>query len=148
MWLRKPVLQDVLEVNALPVARSRIELDLERADPDVPAALVSDRLESEDLKVNCGGLLQGPQVHPQLGFQNLGEHQLRTELEKTATGLPVHLHYWFRCGEMKRTWYFSHSVMPRCGICLKVSRHSFLLMYSAATTADATCIISIEKHWY
>lgn len=72
--LFEPVLQHVLKVNALPVADPRVELDLQRADPDVAAALLRDGLQSQNLQVDRGGLLQRSQIHPELGLQHLGEH--------------------------------------------------------------------------
>ena len=95
--LLEPVLQDVLEVDALPVAHAGVELDLLRADTDVPAPLLCDGLEPQDLQVHGGGLLQWPQVHPQLGLQHLGEHQLGAELEEAAAGLPVDLDQRLSC---------------------------------------------------
>lgn len=99
MRLLEPVLQHVLKVNALPVADPRVELNLQRTDADVAAALLGDGLESKDLQVDGGGLLQWPQVHPQLGLQHLGEHELRAELEEAAAWLAVHLHQGLRCGK-------------------------------------------------
>lgn len=95
----EPVLQHVLKVNALPVADPGVELYLEGADADVPAALLRDWLQPQDLQVDGGGLLQRAQVHPQLGLQNLGEHQLGAELEEAAAGLAIHLHQRLRCGQ-------------------------------------------------
>lgn len=92
VWLFEPVLQHVLKVNTLPVADPGVELDLQGADADVAAALLCHGLESEDLQVDCGGLLKRPQVHPQLGLQHLGEHQFGAKLEETTAGLPIHLH--------------------------------------------------------
>lgn len=97
VWLFEPVLQHVLEVNTLPVADPGVELDLQGADADVATALVRDGLQPQDLQVHGGGLLQRPQVHPQLGLQHLGEHQLGAELEEAAARLPVHLHQGLRC---------------------------------------------------
>lgn len=95
----KPVLQHVLKVNALPVADPGVELYLEGADADVPAALLRDWLQPQDLQVDGGGLLQRAEVHPQLGLQNLGEHQFGAELEEAAAGLAIHLHQRLRCGQ-------------------------------------------------
>lgn len=95
----EPVLQHVLKVNALPVADPGVELYLQGADADVPAALFCDRLQPQDLQVDGGGLLQRAQVHPQLGLQHLGEHQFRAELEEAAAGLAIHLHQRLRCGQ-------------------------------------------------
>lgn len=95
--LFEPVLQHMLKVNALPVAHPGVELDLQGADPDVAAALLCDRLQSQDLQVDSGGLLQRSQIHPQLGLQHLGEHKFRAELEEAATGLPVHLDQGLSC---------------------------------------------------
>lgn len=61
------------------------------------AALIGDRFESEDLQVDGGGLLKRTQVHPQLGLQYLGKHELWAELEKAAARLAVHLHQGLRC---------------------------------------------------
>lgn len=99
MGLLEPVLQHVLKVNALPVAHPGVELYLQRTDADVAAALLGDRFETEDLQVDGGGLLQRTQVHPQLGLQHLGEHELRAELEEAAARLAVHLHQGLRCRE-------------------------------------------------
>lgn len=44
VWLFEPVLQYMLKVNTLPVANPGVELDLQRADADVAAALLRDRL--------------------------------------------------------------------------------------------------------
>lgn len=99
MGVLEPVLQDVLKVNALPVANPGVQLDLEGADADVPAALLRDWLQPQDLQVDGGGLLQRAQVHPQLGLQNLGEHQFGAELEEAAAGLAIHLHQRLRCGQ-------------------------------------------------
>lgn len=97
--LLEPVLQHVLKVNTLPVADAGVELDFQGADADVAAALLRDRLQSEDLQVDGGGLLQRPQVHPQLGLQHFGEHQFGAELEEAAARLSIHLHQGLRCGE-------------------------------------------------
>lgn len=98
----EPVLQHVLKVNALPVADPGVELYLQGADADVPAALLRHRLQPQDLQVDGGGLLQRAQVHPQLGLQHLGEHQLGAELEEAAAGFAVHLHQRLRCGQEDR----------------------------------------------
>lgn len=100
--LFEPVLQHVLKVNTLPVTDPGVELYLQRADADVAAALLGDGLQSEDLQVDCGGLLQRSQIHPQLGLQHLGEHQFGAELEEAAARLPIHLHQGFRCGKENR----------------------------------------------
>lgn len=104
MWLFEPVLQHMLEVDALPVTGAGVELDLERADADVAAALLGDGLQAQDLQVDRGGLLQGTQVHPQLSLQHLGEHQLGAELEEAAAGFAIHLHqgFGYMCGEKER----------------------------------------------
>lgn len=102
MGLLEPVLQHMLEVNALPVAGPGVELYLQGADADVAAALLRDGLQSQDLQVDGGGLLQRPEIHPQLSLQHLGEHQLRAELEEAAAGLPVHLHQGLRCQTRER----------------------------------------------
>lgn len=94
--LFEPVLQHVLKVNALPVADPGVELYLQGADADVAAALLRDGLQPQDLQVDGGGLLQRPQIHPQLGLQHLGEHQFGAELEEAAAGLPIHLHQGLR----------------------------------------------------
>lgn len=120
--LLEPVLQHVLKVNALPVAHPGVELDLQRADADVAAALLGHGLESEDLQVDGGGLLQRPQVHPQLRLQHLGEHKLRAELEEAAAGLAVHLHQGLRCGEEDKEIFIVHNSCRRFKIVLVLSR--------------------------
>lgn len=95
--LFEPVLQHMLKVNTLPVADPGVELYLQGADADVAAALLCDGFQPEDLQVDGGGLLQRPQVNPQLGLQHLGEHQFGAELEEAAAGLPIHLHQRLRC---------------------------------------------------
>lgn len=100
--LLEPVLQHVLEVDALPVAHPGVELDLQRADADVAAALLGDRFETQDLQVDGGGLLQRAQVDPQLGLQHLGEHQLGAELEEATAGLAVDLHQGLRWREEEK----------------------------------------------
>lgn len=92
----------MFKVDALPVARARVELDLERADADVTASLLGNGLQAQDLQVDCRCLLQGPQVNPQLGLQHLGEHQLGAELEEAAAGLAVHLHQGLRYRKRER----------------------------------------------
>lgn len=58
----------MLEVNTLPVADPGVELYLQGADADVAAALFRDGLQSEDLQIDSGGLLQRSQIDPQLGL--------------------------------------------------------------------------------
>lgn len=99
MGVLEPVLQHVLKVNALPVADPGVELYLQGADADVPAALLRDWLQPQDLQVDGGGLLQRAQVDPQLGLQHLGEHQFGAELEEAAAGFSIHLHQRLRCGQ-------------------------------------------------
>lgn len=95
----------MLKVNALPVADPGVELYLQGTDADMAASLLGDGLQSEDLEVNSGGLLQGSQVHPQLGLQHLGEHQFGAELEEAAAWLPIHLHQWLRCGKKEEVHF-------------------------------------------
>lgn len=64
VWLFEPVLQHMFEVDALPMARAWVELDLEWADADVAAPLLGDGLQAQDLQVDRGCLLQGSQVNP------------------------------------------------------------------------------------
>lgn len=84
------------------------------------AALFGDRLETEDLQVDGGGLLQRTQVHPQLGLQHLGEHELRAELEEAAARFAVHLHQRLRCGKEDKN-------MLLCRTVLKDSKISHML---------------------
>lgn len=95
--LLKPVLQDMLEVNTLPVADPGVQLNLEGADSDVAAALLCNRFQPQDLQVDGGGLLKWPQIHPQLSLENLGEHKLGAKLEEATAWFSIHLHQWFRC---------------------------------------------------
>lgn len=101
MRLLEPVLQHMLKVDTLPVAHPGVELYLQRTDADMTAALLGDRFESEDLQVDGGSLLKRTEIHPELGLQHLGKHELRAELEEAATWLAVHLHQGLRCRKEK-----------------------------------------------
>jgi len=106
--LFEPVLQHMLKVNTLPVADPGVELYLQGADANVATALLCDGLQSQDLQVDGGGLLQRSQIHPQLGLQHLGEHQFGAELEEAAAGLPVHLHQGLRCETKNSSIHICH----------------------------------------
>lgn len=92
------------------MSHSGVELDLQRTNADVAAALLCHGLEPQDLQVNGGGLLQRTQIHPQLGLQNLGEHEFGAELEEAAAGFPVHLHQWLRCEKEHSHQYMKNTI--------------------------------------
>jgi len=76
LGLPQPHAQNLLDVDAFPRADPGVHVDLQRVDAYVSAAVRGGH-QAGDLQEHRGGLIRGPEVHPQLGAHGaVGLHLL------------------------------------------------------------------------